>query len=45
MGPDEIFVFSARAPNSFDSRYYGPIHRADVLGSYRLVAPFAWEAL
>ena len=39
MAEDELFVFSARVPNSFDSRYYGPVHRTDVLGSYRWVAP------
>jgi conjugative transfer signal peptidase TraF len=39
MTQDELFVFSARVPNSFDSRYYGPVHRTDVLGSYRWVAP------
>ena len=39
MAQDELFVFSARVPNSFDSRYYGPVHRTDVLGSYRWVAP------
>lgn len=33
---DEVFVFSARVPNSFDSRYYGPVHRTSVLGVYRL---------
>lgn len=27
LGPDEFFVFSARIPNSFDSRCYGPISR------------------
>jgi len=30
LGPDEFFVFSARIPNSFDSRCYGPIPRADI---------------
>jgi conjugative transfer signal peptidase TraF len=39
MTQDELFVFSDRVPNSFDSRYYGPVHRTDVLGSYRWVAP------
>ena len=27
MTQDELFVFSARVPNSFDSRYYGPVHQ------------------
>jgi conjugative transfer signal peptidase TraF len=27
---DEFFVFSARIPNSFDSRSYGPIKRKDI---------------
>lgn len=30
LGPDEFFVFSDRIPNSFDSRCYGPIHRAQI---------------
>jgi conjugative transfer signal peptidase TraF len=30
LGPDEFFVFSARIPNSFDSRCYGPIRRAQI---------------
>lgn len=34
---DELFVFSARVPNSFDSRYYGPVNQRAVLGVYRLV--------
>ena len=37
---DELFVFSARVPNSFDSRYYGPVSKVSVLGVYQLVAPF-----
>lgn len=40
----ELFVFSARVPNSFDSRYYGPVRRDDVLGVYELAAPIAPEA-
>jgi conjugative transfer signal peptidase TraF len=30
LGPDEFFVFSDRILNSFDSRCYGPIHRAQI---------------
>ncbi len=35
LAADEVFVFSDRTPNSFDSRYYGPIRRSAVLGVYR----------
>ena len=31
----ELFVFSNRIPNSFDSRYYGPVSAQHVLGVYR----------
>jgi conjugative transfer signal peptidase TraF len=31
----EFFVFSNRIPNSFDSRYYGPVSAQNVLGVYR----------
>ena len=41
LAADEVFVFSGRIRNSFDSRYYGPVNRAAVLGVYRLVAPRA----
>jgi conjugative transfer signal peptidase TraF len=30
----EFFVFSDRVPNSFDSRYYGPIDQASILGVF-----------
>jgi conjugative transfer signal peptidase TraF len=30
LAPDEFFVFSARIPNSFDSRCYGPIMRKEI---------------
>jgi conjugative transfer signal peptidase TraF len=28
---DEFFVFSDRVWNSFDSRYFGPVHRRDIV--------------
>jgi conjugative transfer signal peptidase TraF len=31
LEPDEFFVFSARVPNSFDSRYYGPVRHRDII--------------
>ncbi len=31
---DELFAFSDRVPNSFDSRYFGPVSRGAVLGVY-----------
>ena len=30
LRPNEFFVFSARIPNSFDSRCYGPITRSEI---------------
>lgn len=30
----EYLVFSGRIPNSFDSRYYGPVRRGEILGVY-----------
>ena len=37
----ELFVFSDAVPNSFDSRYYGPVGRGAIVGVYRplLAAP------
>lgn len=35
LGKGELFVFSQRVPNSFDSRYFGPVDRAKILGVYR----------
>lgn len=35
LAANEYFVFSNRIPNSFDSRYYGPVPAARVLGVYR----------
>lgn len=30
LGADEFFVFSDRVPNSFDSRYFGPVTRDQI---------------
>ena len=30
LGPNEFFVFSGRVPNSFDSRYFGPVTRDEI---------------
>jgi conjugative transfer signal peptidase TraF len=35
LGDGEFFVFSSRVPNSFDSRYYGPIRRGDIIAVRR----------
>ena len=32
LGPDEVFVLMRDVPGSFDSRYFGPVSRSDVLG-------------
>lgn len=34
LGPGQLLVFSGRVPNSFDSRYYGPIDPGAVFGVY-----------
>jgi conjugative transfer signal peptidase TraF len=35
LGPDEFFALSDRVPNSFDSRYFGPIPARSVIGVFR----------
>ncbi len=30
----EFFVFSDRIPNSYDSRYYGPVPKSDIIGTF-----------
>jgi len=35
LTPGEFFVFSDRIPNSFDSRYYGPVTQALILGVFQ----------
>lgn len=39
LGDSEVFVFSDRIPNSFDSRYFGPVNRADIIGVFRPLTP------
>ncbi|HEX4096961.1 MAG TPA: S26 family signal peptidase [Caulobacteraceae bacterium] len=34
LAPGEVFVFSSRVPNSFDSRYFGPVSRPAVEGVF-----------
>ncbi len=34
LRPGEWLVFSGRIPNSFDSRYYGPVPSSDLMGVY-----------
>lgn len=37
LNAGEFFAISTRIPQSFDSRYYGPIMGADIIGTYRPV--------
>jgi len=34
LSAGEVFVYSARVPNSFDSRYFGPVPAASIVGVY-----------
>lgn len=38
LGDGEVFVFSDRIPNCFDSRYFGPVNRAEIVGVFRPLA-------
>ena len=35
LGADEFFMMSDFVPNSFDSRYFGPVSKKDILGVYK----------
>lgn len=37
LGPGEWFAYAPRLPNSLDSRYYGPVREADMVGVFRPV--------
>jgi conjugative transfer signal peptidase TraF len=37
LSADEVFVLATRRPDSFDGRYFGVLHRADVVGTARLL--------
>ena len=39
MARGEFFVFSDRIPNSFDSRYFGPVTTREILGVFRPLSP------
>lgn len=34
LGPGQFVAYSDRIPNSFDSRYYGPVGPAEIIGAY-----------
>ena len=40
LGPDRYFTLSDYVPNSFDSRHFGHIRAADILGIYRPLLTF-----
>ena len=40
LNDGELFIYSAQIPNSFDSRFFGPVHTDDVLGVYEEVRWF-----
>lgn len=35
LGDQEFFVLSDHVPNSFDSRYFGPLRKAEILATFR----------
>ncbi|MDH3770929.1 MAG: S26 family signal peptidase [Nitrospirota bacterium] len=35
LGADRYFAFSDWVPNSFDSRYFGPVDADEITGVYR----------
>ncbi len=37
LGPEEVFLVSNRTGNSFDSRYFGPVHSSLVIGPVRYI--------
>ena len=37
LSPGELFAFSTRIPNSYDSRYFGPVRPQNVVGVYTLL--------
>ena len=39
----ELFVLSTYSPRSYDSRYYGPIPTAEVVGAYAPAVVTAWR--
>jgi conjugative transfer signal peptidase TraF len=40
LGDDEFFLLSTRVPRSLDSRYFGPVHRNDLIGQATLLFGF-----
>ena len=43
LGAGEFFVFSNRIPNSFDSRYFGPVTIPEIVGVFEPLATSATE--